>query len=813
MAKPLDGIRVIDFSIGPAAGTATMVMADFGAEVIKVEPPGGDPLRSLPNSPVWLRGKQSVIHDLATPEGIAAARALAAGADVVVTTMPHEKARRLGIDYDSLSAANPGLVYGLVSGFGARGPYANYPGYEGLVAAKSGRMMAFGGIPDRPGPAYSVVQVGVHAAGQALLAGVIAALLERESSGKGQVVEASMLQGMMPYDLAALVRTQLFNAKPELFVNDPFAAMADSPLRMPTLNYHPVQTKDGRWLQLGNLLQHLFDNYLSAADLADVYADPRYEGPPPTWTPEDREAFRDRMLTRMRELPSDEWMNIFVEHGGVAATDYRPAEAALDDHDLIDNGHVLEQDHPVVGKLRSLGPVATLEETPAEPGGPSHEAGADQSAVSARTTPVIAATNGANPHAPLAGVTVLEFATIIAAPLGVSFLGDLGARVIKVEPVGGDPYRGMGLLGIQAARTNQSKESIALDLKTPEAKEIVSKLAAKADIIIHNYRPGVPERLGIGYEDAKAANPAIVYVSVNGYGPNGPGAHRPSTHPIPGAALGGALAQVGQGRPPGFCDTIEEVRLASEKLMRANEANPDPNTSMVVCSAAMLGLAAAKRLGIGQRVFVDMLGANAYANADGFIDYAGKPPRAVPDHDLFGLNATYRLYEAAGDSWVFIALPTDAEFAKFAELAGAFALASDARFASAAARTENDAALAIELANVLKGKSADDWEQLLATQGVGCVRADGALPGDFWATDPHVLENNFVVSTPHLRYGDYLRWGPMVQLSRSPLTPTASCLAGDHTDAILTELGYGADDIATLRQRGIAWSEPIDAFG
>ena len=808
MTKPLDGIRVIDLSLGPAGGMATMIMADYGADVIKVEPPGGDPFRAMPHSPVWLRGKRSVIHDLATTEGRAAVHSLASGSDVVVTTLSEAQADECGIGYSSLSASNPGLVYARITGFGPKGPYANYPGYEGLVAAKSGRMKAFGGIPDRSGPAFAAVQVGTHAAAQSALTGVLGALLERDTSGRGQVVETSLLQAMMPYDLAALVRTQLMAKDPNLFLNDPFAQMMTN--RMPTLNYHPVQAKDGRWLQLGNLLQHLFDNFLGAADLADIYADPRYEGSPPTWTPEDREAFRDRMLTRMRELTTEEWMKIFVENGGVVATDYRPAEAALDDHDLIDNGHVLEQDHPRLGRLRGVGPLATLEETPAEPGGPSHEAGADQTTVATRAVPSLHGSGSTS--APLAGVTVLEFATIIAAPLGVSFLGDLGARVIKVEPVGGDPYRGMGILGIQAARTNQSKESIALDLKTQEAREIVSKLAARTDIVIHNYRPGVPERLGIGYEDCKRVQPSIVYVSVNGYGPKGPGAHRPSTHPIPGAALGGALMQVGKGRPPGFCDTLEEVRAASEKLMRANEANPDPNTSMVVASSALLGLTSARRFGVGQQVFIDMLGANAYANADGFLDYAGKPPRAVPDHDLLGLSATYRLYQAASDTWVFLAVPTDAEFAKFAEMAGAPGLAKDARFSTTSTRKASDEALAGELCSLFATRDADSWESDLAAKGVGCVRADGPLPGDFWATDAHVRENGFVVSVPHLRYGDYLRWGTMVNYSRSPMTPGPACLAGDHTEVILAELGYSGADIGGLRSRGIAWSEPIEAI-
>ncbi|MFN0148079.1 MAG: CaiB/BaiF CoA transferase family protein [Dehalococcoidia bacterium] len=811
MPRPLDEIRVLDLSTGPAGGVATMVMADFGAEVIKVERPGGDPFRSLANAPAWLRGKQSVELDLTTAAGRARLHELAAAADVIVSTARGDRAKRLGQDYAALSAANPGLVYCSITGFGPKGPYADYPGYEGLVAAKSGRMMAFAGLPDRDGPAYSAVQVGMHACSQSAVAAVVSALIERMESGRGQLIETSLLQAMMPYDLLALIRGQLARRHPERFADDPMLTMG----RAPTLNYHPLQAGDGRWLQMGNLLQHLFDNYVAAAGLEDIFGDPDHEGSPAAWAPEVREAFRDRMFERMREKTADEWLALFVENGGVAATIYREAQAALDDPDLILNGHVAEHEHPVLGRVRQLGPVVRLTATPGIVGGPAHASGADTDArfesgsPSPRARGEGAGGEGRAPkRAPLEGVTVVEFATVIAAPLGVSILGDLGARVIKVEPVGGDPYRGMGLFGIMASKTNASKESIALDLKSAEGQAIVHQLVAKADVLIHNYRPGVPARLGIGYEQCKALNPAIVYLSVNGYGPAGPGAHRPSTHPIPGAALGGALLQVGEGRPPLTIGSNAETRVEAEKLMRANEANPDPNTSVVVATAATLGLLAARRFGIGQEVFVDMLGANAYANGDDFIAYAGKPPRPSPGADLLGLSATYRLYEA-GEGWVFLALVQDGEFARFCAAAGRPELARDPRFATPAARGANGGALAAELSALLRGRTADDWEALLAPAGVGCVRADGPMPGDFWGDDAHVRENGFVVNARHARYGDHLRWGPLAHFERTPAAPRAACLAGEHTATILMELGYGEAAIADLLARGVAWAEEI----
>ena len=807
--RPLDGINVLDISTGPVGGMATMVLGDFGATVIKVERPGGDRFRALANSPMWLRGKQSVELDLKTPAGREQLKAMADSADVVVVTGKEEEAARIGADAATLRQGHPELVYCRITPFGSKGPYRDYPGYEGIVAAKSGRMRSFEGIADREGPGYAAVQVGMHSTSQSAVAAILGALHERDASGEGQVVETSMLQGMQPYDLLALLRSQLLQRYPEKYAMDPLASAA---LRSPTLNYHPLQAKDGRWMQMGNLLQHLFDNYLGAAELADIYADPRYEGPPALWSEEAREELRDRMFVRMREKTADEWMQVFTDNGGVAATTYRPTQDALDDPDLVLNGMVKEHAHPELGVVKQLGPVANLTLTPGEIGGPAPAPGAHNATATApRNGRNGAGTKASNGKGPLAGVTVVEFATIIAAPLGVSFLGDMGARVIKVEPVGGDPYRGMGMAGIMAARTNQSKESIALDLKSEEGQQIVREIVAKSDILIHNYRPGVPERLGIGYADCKKARPGIVYVSVNGYGPSGPSAHRPSTHPIPGAALGGALMQVGAGRPPVEFLDPQQTRRAAEQLFRSNEANPDPNTSVIVATAAMLGLTAARRLGVGQQVFVDMMATNAYANADDFIHYAGKPERPVPDANLLGLSATYRLYEAA-DGWVFLAVPEDGEFQAFCKEAGTN-LAQDTRFATAEARSENDAVLGAALEPVLKTRGAEAWEAALAPRGIGCVRADGPTPGDFWLEDPHVRENGFIVPVHHPRYGDSYRWGTQALFERTTLHPGRGSLAGDHTDEILAELGYGADDISRLRAEGIAWSEAVGALG
>jgi len=817
---PCDDLRIIDLSSGQAGGIATMVLADFGADVIKVEPPGGDPARSLPASPMWLRGKRSVMLDLETSEGRAALLRLSRDADVVVASYAPGEAEAHGAGYETLAAGNPGLVYCSITGWGPRGPLAGYPADEALVAAKSGRMFAFQNIVRRPGPGFPAVQVGTHGAAQSAIAGILAALLARERTGAGQLVETSLLQGMFPFDLNTLVREQILRRFPEVAQSDMWSRYL-SPDMMPTLGYHPLVASDGKWIQLANLLEHLFQSSIVALGLTEeVLANPRYAGAPNALDDEAREEVRNLMLQRARERTADEWMAAFRENGNVAADYVGTAQEGLDHLDLVANGEVIERADPRLGPMRQLGPLAQLRKTPASIERPAPEPGqhTDEVLAEAPRQRPARGTASDDGRPPLDGITVLEFATIIAAPLGASLLGDLGARVIKIEPTdGGDPMRGMGGVGItahmSASKTTASKESICVDLKTEEGQEIVRKLLVDADVIVHNYRPGVPDRLGIGYEQACAVKPDIIWVSVSGYGPDGPSARRPAAHPIPGAVNGGALMQAGAGWPPADLDSLESWREGARQFFRANEANPDPNTSVVVAAATTLALHARSRTGEGQQVFVSMLCANAYANADDFLSYEGKPARPQIDEWLYGTGPLRRLYEAR-DGWICISAEADEAWTKLCSAAERSDLAADARFRDVASRREHADALAAALAELFATRDAAEWERCLLDAGVGCVRADEyANAGQFFLNSEHVQANGFGPVVDHRVLGNYQRWGPLVTFSRNPGRYGPGVLAGQQTDELLREVGYSADEIAALRERVVVWSDeqPVPA--
>ena len=661
MAQVFDGITVLDFTSGRAGGVATMVLSDFGAEVIKVEPPGGEKFRDVPGSIQWNRGKKSVVLDLKTPENRRTARRLAQRADVVVENFRPGVAERLGVDYHTLSAGHPGLVYASLNSFGPTGPYARYKGYDAIVAAKSGRMMMFANQNRREGPNFVVTQGVCHASATALVRGITSALYLREKTGRGQLVETSMLKAVTTYDHVSWVHGQMVANRVDGYPPDPLVGTG----RGNPTGYLPARTKDGHWIQLGNVVERLFRSMMHSLDMDFIYEDPQLKNAP-YLDPEAVAVLERIMLEKVQQKTLDEWMAIFLSReGNAAAEPYHTSEDALDHPQIVHNGNVRELPVPGVGSTHQLGPMVNMHGTPGEPRSPAPALGQHTGEVLARLNndakPGFNSTGAPMPRHALEGITLLDLGTVINGPLGCALVAELGARVIRIEAPGGD--WGRAGLPMSAHRTMAGSEGICLDLKTPEGQEIMGKLATKADLLLHSMRPGAPERTGIGYQQLKEINPNLVYLYAGGYGSTGPYSHRPSMAPIAGAVSGGGVAQMGRDAfpPPDQPMTIDEIAEVARQLKRANDGTADHSTAMVNAVGLVLGLYARERTGEAQYVESTMINANAYLNIDDFYRHEGKQPRPLPDREGFGLHALYRLYRAK-TGWVFLACLFDDEW-------------------------------------------------------------------------------------------------------------------------------------------------------
>ncbi len=790
-ASALEGIRVLDTSIGPAAGAATAVLADFGAEVVKIEPPRGDRFRGLVASPLWLRGKRSAVVDLSTEGGREQLRERLDGFDVIVTSGPPSRSRRFGIDADALETVAPRLVHCSLTGWGARGPYAEVPGYEALVAAKSGRFAAFARQRHGDAPGFSILPVASHVAAMGAVQGIVAALLERERTGRGARVETSLLQGMLPFDLVELLLVQLISSGKLAAIDYTFG-------EMPTLNYHPVRTRDGRWIQCGNLLEHLFLAFLDATGLLEeMIVEERFQASVASWDSETVEVARDKILLRLQEKTAAEWMEAFRENGNVAAEIYTTVEEAVSHRDLVSNDEIVTVADADRGAVRTIGAIAILSQTPARVGAEvpivgEYTDGFLAESPTTREMPAPSDDRAVSPALPLSGLRVVDLSTIIAGPLATTMLADLGADVIKVEGVTGDPYRFLLPQGVMAVKTNAGKRSIALDAKSEAGAKVLRDLIAGADVVLHNFRLGVDERLGIGYEACRDLNPRVVWIAVRGYGPAGPDATRPATHPVVGAAMSGAGRQ-GAAALTQPCESLEEVREVSRQLMRANEANPDPNTSSTAAAATLIALFARERTGLGQRVDVSMLVANAWANADEFVDYEGRPAPRQLDEEVLGVAPGYRLYRTS-DGWICLAVTTDAEWERLADLLEDEALRDESQRA------------ADGIAARFSEQNTAHWVETLGAASLGCVDATIPASGAFWANDSHARGNHFTVETEHTRFGKTLRWGSIVHVNGPAAHYGPGPIGGDSTDEILRELGRSEEEIQTLRTAGVVTS-------
>ena len=796
MPPPCQGLRVIDLTRSFTGALATMVLADAGAEVVKVEPPEGDPSREHYAALMWHRGKRSVVLDLKTEEGRTDAQRLADGADIVLAGFRPGVAARLGMDYDGLAARNPGLVYADLTGFGSTGPYANVRAYEGVVNAVAGRMDTHYETTGADRPAYPAQFLTSYGTALNTVQAILAALVVRERCGRGQRVETSLLKATMNFDLSYFVGWQLYDRGE---FNGPFRYNGGG---VPP--YMTGRSKDGHWIQFGNLTPQTLFNFLQQLGLDWTLQDERYANQPVFAKGEDLRELQRLCLAALLEKDRDEWMRIFMEND-IAAEPFRTTQEGMRHSQAIHNRNVVDLPDPDAGATKQLGVLAKFGTTPMEIGSPgTHGSAPTPPPFSpASTTPRPPRRGPPRPRraSPLEGLQVLEFASYIAGPYATALLADLGARVIKVEPVTGDAYRVMSFP--RMCKTLQGKESLAIDLKDERGRRVLHKLIEDTDVLLHNFRPGVPERLGMDYETAKRLRPGIVYLYAGAYGSTGPHSHRTGFHPIAAAITGGPRYQLG-GDLPTPSDVpldLDGVQAMSNILRRTNESNPDPVAALTHCAAILMGLYHRARTGEGQYIETSMLSANLYANADDALQYEGKPERPLADTDFNGLSAVYRIYRC-GEGWVFLACPQDDEWAALAGALGG--RLADPAFSTKQGRREHDAQIAALLELAFAEASAEDWERRLLPAGVPCVRLADRDTGRFMTETPWALEAGLMKQVEHPSLGAYLRHAAPFDFSLTPANEGANCYLGEHTTNILRETGFSADEIAAMHADGAA---------
>lgn len=737
MPGALAGLRVIDFGQYIAGPMAAMFLADQGADVVRVDPPGG-PRFNSPAEATWNRGKRSIVLDLKAADGHDTARRLVLGADVVIENFRPGVMERLGLGPVAMTAANPRLVYCSIPGFASDDPRAGVPGWEGVVAAATATYRA---NPRTGRPVYTPLPFSSSYAAFLAATSIAMALNARERDGLGQVVEVPLFDAT-------------FAAIGYRIGGDAITGGDPNIARMLGITRQFV-CQDGRWFMYHSGNKRARD-FLREAGIADLLP-----GSVEHLTPQE---IAERSEALFKTRTAAEW-EAFCESIGTEGSVCRTSAEWMANPHALASEIIIDTEDPVLGRVRGPGINLRMSATPGAIRGPRPLPDQHRAEVLAAIPPpaprpavhetVLSA---------LEGVRVLDLCIILAGPTCGRTLAEFGADVIRID----SPHRPTVAFHNDI---NRGKRSILLDLKTPEGLDIFWTLVDQADVVVQNFRKGVAERLGIGYEDVRKRKPDIVYASLNTYGQVGPWAGRPGHEQIAQAATGMQERFGGDGRP-----TL------------APFAVNDYGTGFMGAYGVALALLHRRRTGEGQHVDTALAYTATMLQSRYLHDYGGKEWNEPRGQDAVGEGPSYRAYEAS-DGWLFLAC-SEREIRRVPEFRDLPPLGIEG---------------ALELA--FKASTVAAWVAKLHAAGVGAhaVIDDLAALRD----DPWVREHGLAITRDHDGIGPLTTNGPSPRLARTPPVPGRPApKPGADAASILAEVGM-ASELDRLASAGVVVLEGV----
>jgi crotonobetainyl-CoA:carnitine CoA-transferase CaiB-like acyl-CoA transferase len=719
-------VKVVDLSCDVAGGFASKLLAMAGCQVIR---PG-----ATDTSHLWryLHAHKQLVG---VPRDDADARALLADADVVFSTF--DRGEYVGATASTVLRPFPGsCVEVTTSTFGTSGPYARWRGGP-LADWASGGYLAITGWPDRE-PLIGPEHLCGYVAGYTAAIAAEAALHERRRIGHGRHVDVSTMEAMLNVHQST------------------FSRLAAGIVRTRTGRYTEVYPlvvrpcRDG-YLSLGVVTDVEFDRLLIAIGRDDLVADRRFGDAASRW--EHRDALDAELAAFLGERSADEVVELLDAHG-VAAAKVADASDVVADAQLAHRGF-WDQPHGARGGSRMPGnpvPGATVSRAaPVDAGG-------------RRESRLVAARA---PGLPLAGIVVVDFTAFWAGPSATRVLADLGARVIWVERPQSrrEPDASADATEVVMhyfhLKMNRNKESVVLDLRTAEGRDDARRLAAEADVLVENFRPGVMDGFGLGAADLCAAHPALVYVSLSGFGATGPWSDRRSYGPTIEAA---SSIQARTG-------------YAGGEPLRLGHTLPDGVGGLVGALAALRGLRERDERGVGGWFDVSQLEAyTAISGEDLLLADSGCALDRRGNRSRYG--ALQGVFRCVGeDDWVAIRLADQSDVERLAELAGLPGLGA----VGATMARDDDAAEAL-----IAGYTVHhDKHELAARMQAAGIEAFPALTPPELLGDAHLDARGFFIDVP--------LDGCEVRLPGSPLHGLVDPAGraprfGEHTDEVLARV-------------------------